>query len=420
MLLDKYLGGKLCGKQKLYVILIVAFVLLLSNGLKYSYWNPTYGGWITKLIYLYFIWFFIRLSTRNPNYHFRTEVLLLTFLQLPSMVNSWMYFNQSFIQSLTVDLAAFSYVTYFMLHHYRVEERTIMKAILFMALLIVGIQLFQQFSYPNCWFGIHDEEKQAITKELAEQRNGLWRFRMHINGFYTCPILFAAWIWLQRKFDIRTMIVCSLLMVSVYLTLTRQVMVACIFAVFMSSFIGEQKNKKAALLLGLLFIVGLYEYYDVLFSSLSEQTQEDSTEDNIRLFSAIYFWEESLKSPLTFLFGYGNNNANSAYGDLISRMSEDYGLCTSDVGFIGQIYEKGLLYVLVTYWIFYKLYFRLKTKTPLYIKMMVLFCVPMTPMIFPTISALSSFVWVMMIYIADLHVNKSPLALESTRNLRNT
>lgn len=420
MLLDKYLGGKLCGKQKLYVILIVAFVLLLSNGLKYSYWNPTYGGWITKLIYLYFIWFFIRLSTRNPNYHFRTEVLLLTFLQLPSMVNAWMYFNQSFIQSLTVDLAAFSYVTYFMLHHYRVEERTIMKAILFMALLIVGIQLFQQFSYPNCWFGIHDEEKQAITKELAEQRNGLWRFRMHINGFYTCPILFAAWIWLQRKFDIRTMIVCSLLMVSVYLTLTRQVMVACIFAVFMSSFIGEQKNKKAALLLGLLFIVGLYEYYDVLFSSLSEQTQEDSTEDNIRLFSAIYFWEESLKSPLTFLFGYGNNNANSAYGDLISRMSEDYGLCTSDVGFIGQIYEKGLLYVLVTYWIFYKLYFRLKTKTPLYIKMMVLFCVPMTPMIFPTISALSSFVWVMMIYIADLHVNKSPLALESTRNLRNT
>lgn len=52
--------------------------------------------------------------------------------------------------------------------------------------------------------------------------------------------------------------------------------------------------------------------------------------------------------------------------------------------------------------------------------MMVLFCVPMTPMIFPTITVLSSFVWVMMIYIVDLHVNKSPLALESTRNLRNT
>lgn len=420
MLLDKYLGGRLRGKQKLYAIFIVAFVILSSSGLYYYNWNLTYAGWITKVIYLYFILFFIRHSTRNPNCHFRTEILLLTFLQLPSMINSWSYFGQSFIQSLTVDLAAFSYVTYFMLHHYRVEERTIMKAILFMALLIVGIQLFQQFSYPNCWFGIHDEERQAITKELAEQRNGLWRFRMHINGFYTCPILFAAWIWLQRKFDIRTMIVCSLLMVSVYLTLTRQVMVACIFAVFMSSFIGEQKNKKAALLLGLLFIVGLYEYYDVLFSSLSEQTKEDSTEDNIRLFSATYFWEESLKSPLTFLFGYGLHHPDSGFGDLMSHLNKDYGFFISDVGFIGQIYQKGLFYVLTTYWLFYKIYFRFKKQLPLYVKMMVLFCVPMTPMIFAMYSPLYYCVWVMMIYIVDLHVNKSPLALESTRNLRNT
>ena len=142
MLLDKYLGGKLHSKQKLYAIFIVAFVLLLSNGLNYYNWNPTYAGWITKVIYLYFIWFCIRHSTRYPNCHFRTEILLLTFLQFPSMINSWLYFGQSFIQSLTVDLAAFSYITYFMLHHYRVEERTILKVILFMALLIVGIQLF--------------------------------------------------------------------------------------------------------------------------------------------------------------------------------------------------------------------------------------------------------------------------------------
>ena len=420
MLLDKYLGGSLRGKQKLYAIFIVAFVILSSSGLYYYNWNPTYAGWITKVIYLYFLRFFIRHSTRIPNCHFRTEVLLLMFLQFPSMINSWFYFGQSFIQSFSVDLAAFSYITYFMLHRYQVEERTILKAILFMALLIVGIQLFQQISYPNCWFGIYNEERQAIMTELAEQRNGLWRFRMHINGFYTCPILFAAWIWLQRKFDSRTMIVCCLLLVSVYLTLTKQVMVACIFAVFMSSLIGEQKNKKAALLLGLLFIVGLYEYYDVLFSSLSEQTKEDSTEDNIRLFSATYFWEESLKSPLTFLFGYGAHHPESGLGDLMSHLNTDYGFYIGDVGFIGQIYQKGLFYVLTAYWLFYKIYFRFKKQLPLYVKMMVLFCVPMTPMIFAMYSPLYYCVWVMMIYIVDLHVNKSPLALESTRNLRNT
>ena len=419
MLLDKYLGGKLNGRQKLYAILIIAFVLLSSNGLYYYNWNATYGGWTIKAINLCFLLFFIRHSTRNPNCHFRSEVLLLMFLQFPSMINSWIYFGQSPIQSLTADLVAFSYITYFMLHNYQVEERTILKAIFIIALAIVAIQLFQQFSYPNCWFGIYNEEKQAIMNELAEQRNGLWRFRMHINGFYTCPILFAAWIWLQKKFDYHTLIVCCLLMVSVYLTLTRQVMVACIFAIFMSSFIGEQKSKKGALLLGLLFIVGLYEYFDVLFSSLSEQTQEDATEDNIRLLSVTYFWDESLKSPLTFIFGYGNPHADSAYGDLISLMSKDYGLYTSDVGFVGQIYEKGLLYVIVTYYLLYKVYFQYKKQTPIYVKMMVLFCVPMTPMIFPTISSIGSFVWILLMYIVDLHVNKSSLALESTKNDRN-
>lgn len=419
MLLGKYIRGKFHGRQKLYAILIVAFVLLLSNGLNYCRWNATYAGWTLKVIYICFLCFFIRHSTRNPNCHFRSEVLLLMFLQFPSMINSWMYFGQNPIQSLTVDLAAFSYITYFMFHYYHVEERTILKAIFFIAIAIVAIQLFQQFSYPNCWFGINDEDKQAITRELAEQRNGLWRFRMHLNGFYTCPILFAAWIWLQRKYDTKLLIVCMLLMASVYLSLTRQVMVACIFAVFMSSFIGDKKNKKTALFLGVLFIVGLYGYYDVLFSSLSEKTYDEATEENIRLYSAIYFWEESLRSPLTFLFGYGSAHSDSAFGAFISRMSQNYGFYVSDVGFIGQIYQKGVLYVLVTYWLCYKLYFRFKKQIPLYVKMMVLFCVPMSPMIFIISSPLSMFLWLMMIYISDLHINNSPLALDSTRNSNN-
>ena len=157
-----------------------------------------------------------------------------------------------------------------------------------------------------------------------------------------------------------------------------------------------------------------------MFSSLSEQTKEESTEDNIRLLSATYFWEESLKSPLTFLFGYGVHHPDSGFGDLMSHLNEDYGFYISDVGFIGQIYQKGLFYVLTTYWLFYKIYFRFKKQLPLYVKMMVLFCVPMTPMIFAMYSPLYYCVWIMMIYIVDLHVNKSPLALESTRNLRNT
>ena len=59
MLLDKYLGGRLCGKQKFYAILIVAAVLLITIVLRY-YNFPHFARGVTKLIHLYFFWFFIK------------------------------------------------------------------------------------------------------------------------------------------------------------------------------------------------------------------------------------------------------------------------------------------------------------------------------------------------------------------------
>lgn len=393
----------------------MAFVLLLSNGLNYCNWNRTYSGWALNVISLILAVFLFTHKTRDARYHFRSEMLALLVLQFPSMINSWGHYGQSPIDSFKADLGAFTYAIYFVLHYYKVEERTILKAFLFIGLLIVGVQVYQQFSYPNCYFGINDEEKQFVTHELAEMRNGLWRFRMHCNGFFTTPVLFAGWLWLQKRFQLSLACLCALLLVSIYLTLTRQVMVACLFAIFFASFIGKRKSRKGLLILGIVLLIGLYQYYDVLFSSFVDQTQDESTEDNIRLLSAAYFWKESLNDVLTFLFGYGGIGQTGAYAQR-HLLDTDLGFYTSDVGFIGQIYENGVLYVLTSYWLFYKIYFRFKQRIPTYIKMMVLFCVPMTPMIFPTISPLFFLVWIMLAYICDLHINRSPLALQSTVN----
>ena len=51
MLLDKYLGSRLCGKQKFYAILIVAVVLLITSALRY-YNFPHFARGVTKLMYL--------------------------------------------------------------------------------------------------------------------------------------------------------------------------------------------------------------------------------------------------------------------------------------------------------------------------------------------------------------------------------
>lgn len=415
MLLDKYFGGKLHGKQKKYSFLIIIFVLFLSKGLEYYNWNVTYGGWISKVIYLLLFTFVLKQGLSYGQQHFRKEILCLMILHFPSMVNSWIFFGQSPLDSIIASLNAFIFVTYFMFHYYKVEEKTILKSILIISILIVSIQVIQQFSYPNCWFGIYDEEKQLKTKGIAELRNGLWRFRMHLNCFYTCPILFLTWGWLQKKFNGSLLLFSILLMVSVYLSLTRQVMAACIFSIIVSSIMVKGKVKMGAILMGLVFILGLFFYYDALFSDMAAQTEDEATDENVRIISAMYFFEESIKSPLTVMFGYGNPSNNSAFGVITTDLGEDFGFYSGDVGFIGQMYHKGVLFVLITYYLFYKMLYKFKSSTPKYIKMMVIFCLPMTPMISGWNGSLDCLLWCMMMYICDLHINGSNLVLQQTK-----
>lgn len=227
---------------------------------------------------------------------------------------------------------------------------------------------------------------------------------MHYNSYFTAPILFATWLWLRNKFNTKIFLTVSLLLVSVYLTLTRQVLVSCILVIFLSFFMGQKKINFKILFLGLILICGLYLFYDVLFASMEEQTKEDS-QDNIRLLSAAYFWDESIKNPLTFLFGYGVLSGNSSIVSSLSTFQLQNGFYRSDVGFIGQIYERGALYVIACYYLMYKVLFKLKNYIPLYVRMFVIFTGVMSIMIFPMITTASNIVWVMLLYVCDLHIN---------------
>lgn len=400
--------------QKVALFAIIGFVILSTNFFNYTSWNPTYAGWIKNILSYSFIGYLL-IGKNNNGCHFRTVVLLLTLVPFLSIFNSWSVYSQSPYRSFTVLLGQFMWVIYFLLHKYKVSEQTILNAFLCIALSIVAIQVVQQFTYPNAPFGTMSEDAMIDRQvlEAAEQRNGLWRFRMHQNGYYTAPILFAMWVWVRNKVSPKLVVLIGLLFASIYLTLTRQVMFACILAIFCSMFMGQKKINKAALFFGLLFIAGLYAYYDVLFSKLAEQTQDENTEDNVRLFAASVLWNESLKTPFTFLFGYGLPDGNSLYGIHMNNLRTFFGIFTSDVGFIGQIFERGFIYVCVCYYMLWKLFFKMKRQIPVYIRMFVLYTGVMSVMIFPCISPAQNIVWVLLFYICDLHINHSPLAIKS-------
>lgn len=411
-MLSKLQNKKNVRIQRIALILLIAYVVLVTSGFENINWNPTYGGWIKNVFSLCLLGYLMVERPSGSQYHFRTLVLLLLWLPFLSILNSWTVYSQSPMRSFVGLMSQSTWIIYFLLHKNQVREATVLKAFFCLAIVIVSIQIFQQFSYPDASFGVMSPETMAEKQatEAAEQRNGLWRFRMHQNGYYTAPILFAMWIWIRQKASPKLMCFVALFFASIYLTLTRQVMFACILTIFCSVFLGQKKVNLAALLLGLLLIGVLYVNYDALFSKLAQQTQDDSNDDNIRLLAASMLWDESLRTPFTFLFGYGVPDASSQYGIHMYKLSSMLGVFTTDVGFIGQIFERGFVYVCICYYMLYKLFFKLKKSIPTYVRMFVLYTGVMSVMIFPCITPAQNIVWVMLLYVCDLHINKSPLA----------
>lgn len=412
------LKEKCCNKkvlsQKIVVLLLFVFVLLSTNAFNFIYWNVSYAGWVKNSIFYGLMFYLIMAKSKRENCHFYKEILFLIILPFLSIINSSIEYSQPINRSFTVLLSQFVWVIYFLLHRYKVQENSILKVLFYLSICIFLIQVVQQFTYPVAPFGTMSEDAMVEKgmSEAAEQRNGLWRFRVHQNAFYTAPLLFFIWCRLRQKFSAKMIVWIAILLASVYLTLTRQVMVACILAILLSMIMGKKKINLKLLFVSLLLFAGLYAYYDVLFSSLAEQTQNDVDDDNVRLLAASVLWGESIKSPLVFLFGYGLPDGTSAYAIHMFKLRTFFGIYTSDVGVVGQIFERGFLYVFLCYYVLYKVFFKLKNIIPLYIRMFVIFTGVMSVMIFPCMTPAQNIVWVMLLYVCDLHINKSPLALK--------
>lgn len=407
-IINRYLGKVSNKKDKYTIILLLIVVILKTNALDYVNWNPTYGGWINNLLALglIFYWIFLIRSSRQMN--FKKEVYLMMFLPFLSIFNSWGLYGQSPTSGAWAFLGQFTWIVYFLLHKYKVSESALLKTFFIVAIIIAFIQIVQQFTYPSAMFGVISSDKmiEKGLSDIAESRNGLWRFRVHNNAYFTAPVLFVLWSWLQKKFNMKLFLLIILLFISVYLTLTRQVIFSCIITLVYSFFLSK-KNKSKAFILILIFIACLLSFYDILFSSLAEQTVEDSNEDNIRLLSAAYYWNESLKTPFTFLFGIGKGVANSSLAYIQKMMSSVYGFYINDIGFIGEIYERGFIYVVVCYLTLYKIFIRFKNSIPLYIRLFVLFAALMSIMIFPFINETQTLVWTILLYVSDIHINQN-------------
>lgn len=392
--------------SRVQIILIIALFTILLCGFSYVAWPMGFTSTV-RFFAVFLLFFFISKVTLTKKQHFRYYVLALAFLPFASVFYSYSEYGQPVSDGIKGTLPSLLWLFYFVFHRYKPKEVSFLKAMLYIAVFIVLVQIIQQFTYPNILFGARDEDNLTWDGELAENRNGIWRFQLGLNGIFTAVCLFSYWCEMRKRgTNAKYAFAIALMLISIYLTLTRQLMFSALLALFLSYFIGKGKVNAKFLFGGAIIIVLLFIYWDDLFGNFTKRTIDENNHDNIRLLAATYFWTETFTSVPAMFLGHGTAVSGSFLA-LQDELSEQYHYYVSDVGFIGMMWRRGVFYVYLCYDLLIYMFWNWRRRVPLYIRLIVIFVSVPSIMIFPMISPVQYVLWSFLLYICDVYINKS-------------
>ena len=339
---------------------------------------------------------------------------LMIVCSLLSDIPCYILFGQSMMDSIKAIIPfSLALICYWFMLCYKPTEQQVIKVFTIVAFAIFALQFTQQFFPNQAMFGVRELE---YTNKVLEQRNGIYRFRIGNNCVFTLPILFLAWVRILRKRDISQFMTFVIMFLSVYLTLTRQVIASALVTLFLGVYLFKLRpNKLIMFFMYVLVATVLILNFNSVFGAFFEQSSTELDSDNyIRFLSGEYFLEESLKSPLVFLFGHGVPSGGSAY-DLFLNKLGDIGYYTSDVGVIGAAYEFGYIYTFLFYVLGFYILIRYRKVIPSYLQMSVLAMTIYSIMIFSILQAAGVIAWSMILYLCELHIRRSPLRMNDTK-----
>lgn len=379
---------------------IITFVLLVltTSFFSYIYWDPTLGGRILRYFDLGIIFFVYHKKKEIVGTHFNKNIDWIFKLSFLSVIGNTLLYYESPVQNIISRCSHAFILYYFLLHYYRIKEITIIRILTILSLFILVIQCVQQYSYPIAFWGT---QQSPNSNELIEIRNGLFRFRIS-SYFFAMLTAFFYWQDTLRKVRVSTAIMFALSLMSVYLFLTRQIIATTLVAIFVSIFlIKGNKLKLFTILLLIIFGFILYNYSELFFEEFINTSKNEANDDNIRVYSAVFFLQKIKANPISFAFGNG-------IPALCEKWGMNNGYWITDVGFIGECFIYGVFYIIVYFITLWKLY-GYRKQIPLYIKMYIIATFLISFMIFPYRTRVEFMLWAMALYICDLHINKSNL-----------
>lgn len=335
-------------------LLIIFLVLWYSRCFSYLDFplDITTQGWISRLIEIGIIClFFIHKSDfHKSDAHFITPLKYLIFATILGLVPAVVVFNQTIFKGITTLMPTSILCLYFLFHIYKYEKKDLEFIILACGISYCIIHIAEQFTYPFMPFC---EEGRIYDNGDVEQRNGLWRILMQGRELSVLMTYLFFYKFCREK-KMWTAIIALMGVASIYLNLGRMWTAQCLVSLFIIYMLANNRKFNIRYIIVLLLGIVIYNNIGgIIGTDMVEFTSENMQEDYIRWVAYDYFWTESIKDPFVFVLGHGPISGTVA-GSIVSSLAENQGLYTWDVGVVGILFEKGLLYViaLVYYYIY--------------------------------------------------------------------
>ena len=397
-------------KNNVFLIGCIAFLVYATQFFYYVNWNLTLAGRVSYLIAGILLCLFLS-GNRKRTYKsaFHHVIVLLMVIPLLQTFTKVLIYRESLFDEKELYTQLITFLFFFIFQAKQIREEDLIKAITIVGLIVFFIQIWQISDPHSAVFGVYRPDDLDHGREMAEERNNLYRFRLG-TAFITLFCFYYYWGALQKKFSQKNLCMFVFFTISIYLYLTRQLMVASMFAIF-CTFIFLKKSK---IKIWKIFLVGtvvgllVYQYASAVFGELIEKTLKELDDTNIRVLAAAYFWERITENPIVFLIGHG------PIDDLL-YLQEYYGFYTNDVGLIGEWFLYGLLWLILYGYILFLVLKKYADMIPLYIKLFVFGTSLNSIMVFPYRSSYEFFIWAVVLYIASLYVDTIPRSSSITK-----
>lgn len=334
-------------------ILLLLFFIIFIRFFSYIGWNNSMTSTIGLVMSIVFLFYTLgNLSyIKSQTSIFSTQIWLLAFIPFFSYIPALVLHDQSILDSFRASGSRnLMYLTFFVLMIRNYKEEEIIKVVMAMGAFWAIIQIVQQFTFPKFWFSYSVDEDMGV-----QVRNGIYRFAPFGREFGLLFVFISFVRYIKEK---KTIYLLALLLgvVGVYLTVTRQIVVAVLIAIIYGLHQTKVLRSKSSLIF-IVFALVLYSNMDILIGDFAEMTDSNLSNDYSRFNSYLFYGlEYNQGNLLAFLFGNGDPCVGSNYFSEIENFQRNFGLWRSDIGVVGMYSSYGIIYMIPIITFFYTLF----------------------------------------------------------------